>query len=417
MRNIDPDQTHDWNFDYSTLNFVKYQPASFGYSNYVSPSDPNLAVVIARGVDPAFAAFVYALGSSDSRAFVTHGGFVNDDPEPWYNSTENEDWLNYGGADMTLTDTDRMFNEDEGVNIVFKESVLSPGEKTCFRTFSGLSENFEVEIPDPLPPGGETSSPTPSPSPAACAYFTTMTLTYDSSAALDLVDLQSLQDFLFTAAGITSGVTIVPAEETTSHTSHSIHTAHAPPPSPPASPSVPASPSPRPSPPVLPTPVGTTHASMGMDSGMHKALFVTNLLISIVGNCNVEPNILALITPTALSNLSVQLGVTISAITFTPFVSQSCSSLMVSLTSVTCPTTTDDTFCQHVSGGIQCGGEQQLNFDLPNGNCAFDLSTLAGLTAYAAAHCGLVNKSQFTDELLLALAPHSQLFFNDENVL
>jgi hypothetical protein len=144
MRNIDPDQQQPWNGHFATYNYVQYQASSFGYTPYVNPSNPDMSVVVARGDDGGFEQFVLALGAVDPRAFATHGGFFNVDPTVYYNN--DAEWLGYGGADVTLSDTSRMNYADEGINLVFKHDSLRPGEKTCFRTYFGLSTDFEVDI-------------------------------------------------------------------------------------------------------------------------------------------------------------------------------------------------------------------------------------------------------------------------------
>jgi hypothetical protein len=157
MRNIDPDQTVNWNSDYATYNYVKFQPASFGYSSYVSSDDPSLAVVVARGI-AGYEKFVLALSATDSRAFASHGGFYNTYPPDWFDSPSTPNWLNYGGADVGLDDVTRMLLADEGIQIVYKHNVLAPAERTCFRTIFGLNVEFEEEIET-----AASSSPAPSP--------------------------------------------------------------------------------------------------------------------------------------------------------------------------------------------------------------------------------------------------------------
>jgi hypothetical protein len=157
MRNVDPDQTVNWNSDYTTYNFVKYQPSGFGYPEYVNSEDSTLAVVVARGL-PGYEKFVLALGAADSRAFASHGGFQNlDDPAAYYNLDSN--WKSFGGSDVELSDIDRMNEADEGIQVVFREDSVAPEEKVCFRTFFGLSVEFEHERPP------ATLTPTPGPAP------------------------------------------------------------------------------------------------------------------------------------------------------------------------------------------------------------------------------------------------------------
>jgi len=144
MRNIDPDQQEPWNGVFTTYNYVKYQPSSFGYSNYVNPSNPDMAVVVARGNSGGYEDLVFALGAVDPRAFVSHGGFYNTNPEMYYNYDTT--WLGYGGVSCDISDTSCMSYADDGVNLVFKHDSLAPGETTCFRSYFGLSPDFEATI-------------------------------------------------------------------------------------------------------------------------------------------------------------------------------------------------------------------------------------------------------------------------------
>jgi hypothetical protein len=86
-------------------------------------------------------------------------------PETYYNS--DIFWLGYGGADVTLNNTDRMSLADEGIQIVFKEDHLAPGESTCFRFFYGLSIGVEEDlVVDPFPSPSTAPSFIPRPSPS-----------------------------------------------------------------------------------------------------------------------------------------------------------------------------------------------------------------------------------------------------------
>eukprot|EP00301_Raphidiophrys_heterophryoidea_P006707 c12680_g1_i2.p1 GENE.c12680_g1_i2~~c12680_g1_i2.p1 ORF type:complete len:598 (-),score=204.20 c12680_g1_i2:95-1888(-) len=171
MRNIDPDQTQWWDGQFTTYNFVKYQPQSFGYPNYVNPKNPNMAVVVARGI--MFPSMVFVLGAVDPRAFVSHGGFNNNDASAFYNA--NSAWKAFGGANVNLGQTSRMNSADEGVNLVFKESEVLPGQSVKFRTYFALATSFEEDI--------EVVAASASPSPSAVPPSASSTASASTSAS------------------------------------------------------------------------------------------------------------------------------------------------------------------------------------------------------------------------------------------
>lgn len=120
------EQPHTGNF--ATLNWVKYQPFRAGdKAGYVSDSDPNLALVLARG--NTYEKLLCGLGTSHPNARVSMFGFDNDSPvKAW----DDMQWSSYGGKNVNPPDKSRMRNADEGINLVFHFPTLDVGATAEF---------------------------------------------------------------------------------------------------------------------------------------------------------------------------------------------------------------------------------------------------------------------------------------------
>lgn len=93
----------------------------------MSDSDPNLALVLARGY--TYEKLLCGLGTSHPNARVSMFGFDNSDPVYAWN---NKEWQSYGGKNVNPPDISRMRYRDEGINLVFHFPTLDVGATAEF---------------------------------------------------------------------------------------------------------------------------------------------------------------------------------------------------------------------------------------------------------------------------------------------
>ena len=106
MRNVDPDNEQPWSYDFSTINSIVSQ---------ADATNNNVSLVKAVGID--FGCYL-GLGTIDSRARVTHGGFANRDAQEVYDGTNL-----YTSGSRTA---------DESISLSFSLGSLAPGQSVCF---------------------------------------------------------------------------------------------------------------------------------------------------------------------------------------------------------------------------------------------------------------------------------------------
>jgi hypothetical protein len=247
---------------------------------------------------------------------------------------------------------------------------------------------------------------------AATTVFTIpLTITYTAAAELSDYEISLLVQETLTAAGvaasvITGSAPVVPSSPSV-HTAHSVHAPPTPhlPPATPHDASVHSM-----GPPVDNMAMGgTVHEAMGpvvvddmgMDMDMDvahqvsvhpptphagmpmaKATFSTTIYVVVSSSGDVTL-VNSLLTATALS---AALGVPVTALTISTPTTFSCSSL--GPLSEVCPVTRTVAFCEEVGRNLLClTGPPTVPASDTDATCAFDLTTLAGLTNYYDSQC------------------------------
>src|SRR5438876_7935725 len=109
MRNVDPDQEQPITGNFTTSNYV----ASF------DPSSPNKHLVVAKGLTYGI---TLGLGTIDSRAKVTTGGFSNRNPDAILNVSS--------GYYTPSPSSPRV--ADEAISLAYAFGSLAPGQSTSF---------------------------------------------------------------------------------------------------------------------------------------------------------------------------------------------------------------------------------------------------------------------------------------------
>jgi hypothetical protein len=110
-----------WSDNYDTNNFVKYQRYREGSSepDRSSPALPNSCLVIAEGT--TYPSLTMGLGSVHPNCRVSHYGFVNDDA--------NEGWLSSNWTSFNETEP---HSGDEAINLNFRFDSLDAGAAVSF---------------------------------------------------------------------------------------------------------------------------------------------------------------------------------------------------------------------------------------------------------------------------------------------
>jgi hypothetical protein len=125
MRIIAPELEYAFYDEEETLNYVKYQGASSGYTDSSNPYQ-NTVLSCAVGVN-SFSHF-FGLGAVNSHAKTTHHGFLPE-TEHFEPSTPYSDdtWMEYCGADVEPTE-DYASRMERGLNtlkmVFFYPSIL-----------------------------------------------------------------------------------------------------------------------------------------------------------------------------------------------------------------------------------------------------------------------------------------------------
>ena len=122
MRNVDPDNEHPQTGNYTTSNYVAFQPGTTG--------NPDKAIVVAEGL--MYGAKLQ-LGATDSRAIVSTEGFSNRDPD---------DILDSPVAPSESSPV--VF--DHAIAIAFREPSLAPGDSTTFTFKYFLNANQSPSV-------------------------------------------------------------------------------------------------------------------------------------------------------------------------------------------------------------------------------------------------------------------------------
>lgn len=114
LRNVDPDQEQPLTGDYTTDNYVVFQPPHPGI-NAAQPADnANRALVVARGLTHGI---TLGLGTIDSRATVSTEGFTNRNPDDILNSPNMPTQASPQRADQAIA-------------LAFQLGNLAPGQST-----------------------------------------------------------------------------------------------------------------------------------------------------------------------------------------------------------------------------------------------------------------------------------------------
>jgi len=129
LRTVDPDQEQPWTGQFSTLNFVRFQPFRTGDpAGYVHPDEPDTSLVMAVG--RTHSALVCGLGTVHPNARASHFGFNNNVPQAAWTNTA---WTSHSNTSPR--------SADEAINLDFKFPRIDAGATATFSWAYVLGED------------------------------------------------------------------------------------------------------------------------------------------------------------------------------------------------------------------------------------------------------------------------------------